>query len=106
MNILVKMADNKDIEDLREMFIRIDKDTTGYINAGELRDALNEANIKIDDNELQQIISECDYKGNVKSINYSEFLAATISVRKILSEEKLLAIFKTFDVDNSGTITA
>jgi Ca2+-binding EF-hand superfamily protein len=41
-----------------------------------------------------------------KKINYSEFLAATISVKKILTDEKLLAIFKQFDTDSSGKITA
>lgn len=93
MNILVKMADNKDIEHLRDMFMKMDTDTTGYISAKELRTALNDANIKIDDQELEKIICEVDYHGNNR-INYSEFLAATISVKKILTDEKLLAIFK------------
>ena len=52
MNILVKMADNKEIEHLRAMFTKIDKDTTGFINAKELKDALNEAQFKISDQEL------------------------------------------------------
>ena len=42
--------------------------------------------------------------GNNK-INYTEFLAATISVQTILTDEKLLAIFKQFDTDSSGFIT-
>lgn len=46
MNILVKMADSKDIEHLREMFTKIDKDGTGFISAKELKEALNEAGIK------------------------------------------------------------
>jgi len=33
-------------------------------------------------------------------------LAATINTNSFLTEEKLAAIFKTFDVDNSGQITA
>lgn len=43
MNLLVKMADNKEIEHLREMFMRMDKDQTGDITESELREALNEA---------------------------------------------------------------
>jgi Ca2+-binding EF-hand superfamily protein len=35
-------------------------------------------------------------------VNYSEFLAATINTQSFLTEEKLAAIFKTFDVDNTG----
>ena len=40
MNLLVKMADNKDIKSLRDIFIQIDKDQTGDITAVELKDAL------------------------------------------------------------------
>ena len=39
-------------------------------------------------------------------INYSEFLSATIQVKSILTEERLVAIFKQFDTDACGKITA
>jgi Ca2+-binding EF-hand superfamily protein len=41
-------------------------------------------------------------------INYSEFIAASINVREIVSkDEKILqAIFNSFDVDNTGFITS
>lgn len=83
----------------------MDKDQTGDITAAELKEALNEAHVKIDDIELEKIISEVDYHGD-KLINYSEFLSATISVKRILTEEKLHAIFKQFDTDSKGSITA
>ncbi len=105
MNILVKMTDNKEIEKLRELFISMDKDGTGYISAVELKEALKEANIAYSEKEIEEIINEVDFRGN-KKINYSEFLAATVSVKKILTEEKLQAIFKQFDTDSSGKITA
>jgi len=38
-------------------------------------------------------------------INYSEFLAATMKVRKLLNEDRLLMLFKEFDTDDSGYIT-
>ena len=40
MNMLVKMADQKSIEELREEFTKIDKDGTGLINADELKQAI------------------------------------------------------------------
>ena len=40
------------------------------------------------------------------NINYSEFLAATISVHSILTHERLEAIFKQFDIENKNQITA
>ena len=55
--------------------------------------------------EVNRIIENVDYAGNGK-INYSEFLAATIEVKDVLTNEKLYALFKYFDTDNSGVITA
>ena len=47
LNILVKMVSNSnDVENLRSMFQKIDRDQTGYISAAELKEALNEANVK------------------------------------------------------------
>jgi calcium-dependent protein kinase len=66
--------------------------------------ALLEAGVQINQTELDHIIQEVDYHGNNK-INYTEFLAATITINKILTNERLLAMFKQFDTDNSGYIT-
>ncbi len=104
MNILVKMADSKEIEHLRDMFMKMDKDHTGDITAVELKEALDEAHNKIDDKELEQIVNEVDYRGD-RLINYSEFLSATISVNKILTDQKMLAIFNHFDIERTGKIT-
>ena len=38
-------------------------------------------------------------------INYSEFIAATINVKEFLTEDRLDALFHTFDIDGSGKIT-
>ena len=53
---------------------------------------------------IKTIMVNVDYQGNGK-INYSEFLAATVSVRSVLTNEKLFALFKHFDTDNSDYIT-
>ena len=53
---------------------------------------------------VQAIMNNVDYHGNGK-INYSEFLAATVSVRSVLTDVKLYALFKHFDTDNSEYIT-
>ena len=42
--------------------------------------------------EIDRIIKELDYDGN-EMINYSEFIAATLSVKKILTHERLDALF-------------
>lgn len=38
-------------------------------------------------------------------INYSEFIAATVSINKFMNEDRLRAIFSQFDTNNNGYIT-
>jgi calcium-dependent protein kinase len=49
-------------------------------------------------------MADIDYAGNGK-INYSEFLAATIEIKNVLTYDRLWALFKYFDTDCSGYIT-
>jgi len=53
MNVLVKMLDTKDIEKLRDVFLRIDTDGTGTINAIELKKALSENKLSLAEKEIQ-----------------------------------------------------
>jgi calcium-dependent protein kinase len=45
-----------------------------------------------------------DYAGNGK-INYSEFMVATVQINRVLTYDRLWALFKYFDTDSSGYIT-
>lgn len=104
MNMLIKMADTREIENLREEFQKLDLDRTGLINVSELKAAMKQSNIDIPDSEIDRIIDEVDYFGNHK-INYTEFLVATLDVKQFLDENMIQALFSQFDTDNSGVIT-
>jgi calcium-dependent protein kinase len=54
--------------------------------------------------EIKNIIKSVDYVGN-GMINYSEFISATISAKTMIKEQKIYALFKHFDSDDSGVIT-
>lgn len=49
-------------------------------------------------------MTELDVRKN-GIINYSEFLAATLSLQEFVTEEKMWMIFKRFDVDNTDFIS-
>lgn len=104
LNVLVKMLQPNEVEDLRQLFQKIDTDNSGFIEIHELERALESNNHHIGAQELKKIVEELDYNGN-HMINYTEFLAATISVQSFLSHQKLEAIFKQFDIDGNNMIT-
>ena len=104
MNVLVKQLSNKEIDHLRVEFQKIDTGNTGFIDANELANAMQDLNRSMTRKEIEKIIKEVDYAGNGQ-INYSEFLAATVSVKSILTEDRMFMLFKQFDVDDTNYIT-
>ena len=92
------------IEQLRVQFEAIDIDGSGCIEKNELAQAMKEADIGVSDSAIDKIIQEIDYVGNGK-INYTEFLAATLSFNETLTDEMLFRLFRRFDVDDTGYIS-
>lgn len=66
-------------EQLRQQFEAIDTAHTGMISESELAAALKKLNFSLGDEGIKAIIEEIDYVGNGQ-INYSEFIAAILSV--------------------------
>tara|TARA_B110000285_G_scaffold195897_1_gene226498 strand:+ start:58 stop:222 length:165 start_codon:yes stop_codon:yes gene_type:complete len=54
---------------------------------------------------VKDIVNQIDFEGNGR-INYSEFIAATINAQDFLTDERVEAIFKSFDNDDNGWISA
>lgn len=82
----------------------VDVNHTGLIDAEELMNGIRAAGIDISQEEVNKIIESVNFKGNGE-INYSEFLAATISVQEILTNERLYALFKEFDHEDIDKLT-
>ena len=51
------------------------------------------------------MFKEIDIDGN-GSIDYTEFVMATMNEKNMMSNDKLMSAFKMFDKDGSGTISA
>ena len=105
MNVLVKHLGPLQISTLKAEFEKIDRDFSGFLEVSELEQAIQNANFNMSQEEIANIVKELDFAEN-KKINYSEFIAATINAAEFLTEDKLKAIFKSFDIDDSGEITA
>ena len=85
MNVLVKMANEEEVKELRLQFQEIDKDGSGMILASELTEIIKKCDLNISKSDIDEMIQEVDYHGNGK-INYSEFLSATIDIKKFLTK--------------------
>ncbi|KAL6880192.1 hypothetical protein ACP4OV_011757 [Aristida adscensionis] len=112
MNKLKKMAlrviaenlSEDEIAGLREMFKMLDTDNSGHITLEELRRGLKRVGANLKDSEITTLMEAADID-NSGSIDYGEFLAATLHLNKVEREDNLFAAFSYFDKDGSGYIT-
>ena len=101
---MAKVSKEDEIQKLREAFEIIDKDKTGEIKYSEIPLIFEKAGIKPNKGEIDNIWDSLDFHQD-GIINYTEFLAATISSINFDKEEKLWNVFKYFDQDDDGYIS-
>lgn len=86
------------------MFQNMDTDNSGTITYEELKSGLARLGSKLTEAEVKQLMEAADVDGN-GTIDYIEFITATMHKHKLEREENLYTAFQYFDKDNSGFIT-
>ncbi|CAD8134409.1 unnamed protein product [Paramecium octaurelia] len=121
MKVLVNQMNEKELGRLKKVFQKIDVDNSGTITVQELKEALMEEGSHISHEEIEQLIQlvgfevleedkeDNDCASTTKSskqlvIKYSDFLAACIDERRVLTREKLWSVFKYFDTQDANFI--
>ena len=101
-NLLSKEEKN----DLLELFQQFDANGDGVLTKEEILNGYKTI-MPFDDaeKEVERIMNEVDIDKS-GTIDYNEFVLATINKQKLLNKEKLEATFKMFDKDGSGSISS
>jgi len=91
---------------LTKIFEDIDKNGDGKLSKEEILEEYQKFyGNTINKEDILKIFESVDIDKS-GYIDYSEFLVASINEKQILTDEKLLTVFKKFDKDGSGTIQA
>ncbi|KAL5998606.1 Calcium-dependent protein kinase 15 [Asimina triloba] len=101
------IADNlseEEIKGLRQMFKNMDIDQSGTITYEELKTGLSKLGSKVTEAEVKQLLDAADADHN-GSIDYMEFVTATMHRHRLEKDENLYKAFQFFDIDGSGFIT-
>ena len=103
--IVTQLLSKEEIEPLRKVFHKLDRNSSGMVTRDELLQMFKKYLGKdVSDMELDRILAQVDADLSGE-ISFSEFLVACINPADIISHDRLLAAFNTFDLDHSGNIS-
>ena len=103
LTFIASRLTQNEIEELNKNFQEIDDNNDGKLTLEEIKMAVNKnKNINID--HIEEIFKSIDTDGS-GSIEYTEFISASLDKSLYLKKEKLREAFSLFDVDHSGKIS-
>lgn len=104
LKVIAENLSEEEIKGLKAMFTNIDTDKSGTITYEELKTGLARLGSKLSEVEVKQLMEAADVDGN-GTIDYIEFITATMHRHKLERDEHLFKAFQYFDTDSSGFIT-
>lgn len=103
--IVNQLVDEKEKKDLKGVFQLLDKNGDGRLSKEEIIDGYEKAcGITMTIEELSTWFDSIDLDKS-GTIDYTEFLAAALNEKKILSTKNIENAFKAMDKDGSGSIS-
>nr|GMC49860.1 calcium-dependent protein kinase 2-like [Ipomoea batatas] len=104
LKVIAENLSAEEIQGLKSMFMNMDTDKSGTITYEELKTGLAKLGSKLTEAEVKQLMEAADVDGD-GSIDYIEFITATMHKHRLEREENLYKAFQYFDKDSSGFIT-
>ena len=107
LQVVAKGLSSEEIEGLRQIFVTMDTDKSGTITFEELREGLGKMGkgSAPGDAEVKAFMQEMDFDQS-GSIDYEEFIGATIHVSKLEKHSNMVRAFEFFDKNGDGFINA
>ncbi|XP_015883702.3 calcium-dependent protein kinase 2 [Ziziphus jujuba] len=104
LKVIAENLSEEEIKGLKAMFTNMDTDKSGTITYEELKTGLARIGSQLSEPEVKQLMEAADVDGN-GSIDYIEFISATMHRHRLERDDHLYKVFQYFDKDNSGFIT-
>ncbi|GLT62076.1 hypothetical protein SLA2020_347410 [Shorea laevis] len=104
LKVIAESLSTEEIQGLKQMFSNMDTDKNGTITYDELKAGLARLGSRLTEAEVKQLMEAADVDGD-GTIDYIEFITATMHRHRLERDEHLYKAFQHFDKDNSGFIT-
>mmetsp|Transcript_81925 Transcript_81925/g.227133 ORF Transcript_81925/g.227133 Transcript_81925/m.227133 type:complete len:475 (-) Transcript_81925:278-1702(-) len=102
LTLIAQQMNETEIEELRQTFSALDANKDGTLSQAEIQSGMQKHKLKVPP-DFEETLNQLDTDGS-GSIDYTEFIAATLSAKQYLKKEVLWAAFRVFDTDGSGSI--
>ncbi|XP_019163925.1 PREDICTED: calcium-dependent protein kinase 7-like [Ipomoea nil] len=103
LTVIAEFLSVEEAAGIKEAFDMIDTDKKGKISLGELRVGLQKLGHHIPEADLQILMDSADVDGD-GSLNYGEFVAVSVHLRRMANDEHLHKAFTFFDQNQNGFI--
>merc|ERR1740121_1074411 len=104
LHVIAGQLTEAQVKSLRETFTSLDDNNDGLLSMVELKDGLHRAGLSVLPADLQGIMEGIDADGS-GVIDYTEFIAATLSQKQYIQDDVCWAAFRVFDVNGDGKIS-
>jgi len=99
------LANKHEKKELEKIFQSMDTDGNGTLDPDEVLVGYEQHfGIPVTKEQVEEMFKAVDIDQS-RSIDFNEFVMATLNESEMVTNEKLKAAFKLFDKDNSGTIS-
>jgi len=103
MTLVAHHAKSQEVEDLRLIFMKLDKSQTGSLSKEEIRTALLEHS-KVSEEDIEQIFESLDADGSGR-VHYTEWLSATLRPDALATDKAMESVYKFFDLEQNGVVS-
>lgn len=103
LRVVAEHLSLEEVAGIKEAFQMMDSGNRGKINLEELRNGLQKLGQNVPDTDLQILMDAADVDGD-GTLNYGEFVAVSIHLKKMANDEHLCKAFAFFDQNQSGYI--
>jgi calcium-dependent protein kinase len=99
LELLMNMLSTEEKQAYEKEFNKFDANKNGVITDKDFINKIKESESEMPHKEIKKIAKELDYDDKAQ-INYSNFITATLDVKKLLTKQRLETIFKKFAGDS------
>ncbi|KAH9772065.1 putative calcium-binding protein CML16 [Citrus sinensis] len=105
---VMETVQSEQLKQLKDIFMRFDMDSDGSLTQLELAALLRALGLKPTGDQLHILLADMDSNGN-GLVEFDELVALIlpdISEQVLINQEQLMEVFRSFDRDGNGHITA